>query len=145
MEAIKHIEATASKNCTPETRVIKAMLCEDQKNARGKTEAVRQGDIYITRLNKMPEGVKPYKNSEGGDNQLAPGTSQGSRHVLAENETAKLYSLPNPTALDGPIIDAPNGCRVNHPEHGDIDFQMGGIFKVTYQRAHAEELKRVKD
>jgi hypothetical protein len=76
--------------------------------------------------------------------QLAPGTSQGSRHCLESLEGITVFRLADQTPLDGPILEAPSGLRVNHPEHGDVTLRPG-VYAVVYQRAFAEELRRVED
>lgn len=48
------------------------------------------------------------------------------------------------TLLEGPIIEAPAGCVIAHPEHGDHIYPPG-VFQVTFQRAYATELRRIAD
>jgi hypothetical protein len=55
-----------------------------------------------------------------------------------------MYRVSNPGPLDGPIIDAPDGCAIDHPEHGDAVLPAG-VYAITYQRAYAQELRRVQD
>ena len=49
----------------------------------------RQGDIYITLHERVPEGAEPCSVAL----QLAPGTTKGSRHVLSHNRLS-MYTLP---------------------------------------------------
>lgn len=100
-----------------------------------------QGDIGIVRLEQLPEGCQAV---ESPSLQLAPGTTQGSRHCLESLAGLTVYALANPGPLEGPVIDAPHGMRVNHPEHGDVSFGPG-VYGVVYQRQYAEELRRVQD
>lgn len=100
-----------------------------------------QGDLGIVRLEKVPNGCTVIKNPSS---QLATGNTQGSRHCLESLDGLTLYQLPKAGPLDGPIVDAPNGMRVNHPEHGDVTFRPG-VYGVVYQRQYAEELRRVRD
>lgn len=104
-------------------------------------DAWAQGDIGIVRLDGVPEGCKKI---EAPSPQLAPGTTQGSRHCVESLDGLTLYSPADAGPLDGPVIDAPAGMRVNHPEHGDVSFR-GGVYGVVYQRQHAKELQRVQD
>lgn len=134
--AIDTITKSSERHKSEGVRVVKAMRTESQGDT---IDAIRQGDIYITRLDALPKGLKPAKN-----NQLAPGNTQGSRHVVRADVDVRVLERSG-DVLTGPVIDAPNGCYVEHPEHGDIDIQCGGVFSVTYQRAHAEELRRVED
>ena len=100
-----------------------------------------QGDVGIVCLAKLPDGCRrdPRPNA-----QLAPGQTQGSRHCLADLSSVDLYRLQDRTPLDGPIIEAPKGCTITHPEHGDVTFPPG-VYGVIYQRAYADELRRVQD
>ena len=100
----------------------------------------RQGDLYFAKLAKVPHDAQPWTFPHG---QLAPGTSQGSRHCV-DLTRVRLWVLARPTALDGPIIEAPEGVEIQHPEHGHHIYPPG-IYQVTYQRAYANELRRVQD
>ena len=140
MDAITEIDRSASQNKTAETRVVKFMKFEDEVDAEGCVEALRQGDIYVTRLRELPADLQKYEG-----NQLAPGNTQGSRHVLVSKADVKLHARKSANALQGPVIEAPTGFEIDHPEHGNLDITQGGIYAVTYQRAHAEELRRVAD
>ena len=100
----------------------------------------RQGDLYFAKLAQIPLGSRPWPFPHG---QLAPGNTQGSRHCV-DITHVHLWLLPDPTALDGPIIDAPNGVEITHPEHGNHVYPPG-IYQVTFQRAYADELRRVID
>ena len=139
-EAIKKVTDTSSANKDESVRTVKAMMTESECEGLGKpVDAIRQGDIYITRLDELPGGLKPAKT-----NQLAPGNTQGSRHVVRADAGVVVYERQG-DALTGPVISAPEGCHIEHPEHGDIAIKCGGVYGVTYQRAHAEELRRVAD
>jgi hypothetical protein len=100
-----------------------------------------QGDIGLLMLPGVPPGAKRIDRPSA---QLAPGTTQGSRHTLATLGGIALYTPADPTPLDGPLIEAPAGCRVEHPEHGDVELPPG-VYAVVYQRAFADELRRVVD
>lgn len=130
--ALKQIGAHAEKIKNDEHQQVGEM-------SPGDTWA--QGDVGIVRLEKIPDGCKPMENPSS---QLSPGTTQGSRHCLESLEGLRLFVLADPTPLDGPVIDAPQGMRVNHPEHGDVSFGPG-VYGVIYQRQYAEELRRVQD
>lgn len=100
----------------------------------------QQGDLYFARLDSVPRDVVPWPFDHG---QLAPGSTQGSRHTV-DTQRVRLWLLAHPTPLDGPIIEAPKGVEVCHPEHGHHVYPPG-VYKVTYQRAYATELRRVVD
>lgn len=100
-----------------------------------------QGDIRITRLPSVPTDCVKVKNPQA---QLAIGNTQGSRHCLRAMDGVTMYVLPDATVLDGPVIDATEGCAVDHPEHGNVILPPG-VYAITYQRAYAQELRRTQD
>ena len=118
-----------------------AQLCDaDTKYVRAISsgQAVRQGDVYLERIESAPEGW-----AETSERQLAPGTSQGSRHV-AEGQVRVLVGH-DPGPLQGPVIVARARWTLRHPEHADVSMPAG-TYRVTYQRDHAaEELRRIAD
>lgn len=108
---------------------------------------VRQGDLYIYALPGIPEkGVKPIS----AEMQLAPGTTQGSRHCLNSLNGVKMYrqvnadNTPIENPLQGPIMDLAEPCTVTHPEHAHIQLPPGA-YVVTYQRDLSKESARVLD
>lgn len=104
------------------------------------TICAQQGDLYFAPLAAVPANACPWPFAHG---QLAPGNTQGSRHTV-DLRHVRLWTLTHPTALDGPIIEAPDGVEVAHPEHGHLLFPPG-VYKVTFQRAYATELRRIAD
>lgn len=101
----------------------------------------RQGDIYITLLDGVPEGCQRVEQPQ---RQLAPGHTRGSRHVLDSLKGVALYQRANADALDGPVIRCDVERTVTHPGHGDVTLPPG-VYGITYQRAYAEELRRQMD
>ncbi len=104
-------------------------------------DELRQGDLYVTCIESLPDDVV---KSQSPTLQLAPGTNQGSRHCLRSLEGVTIYNLAEPGPLDGPILVARKAFWVDHPEHGNRRLPKG-TYAVTYQRAFAEELRRVQD
>lgn len=101
----------------------------------------RQGDVYITYLSAVPNDLVAVAKPE---RQLAPGNTQGSRHILDSLDGVKMFVKPNPTELDGPVLELTKERVVTHPEHGDVSLPCG-VYATTYQRTFADELRRVKD
>jgi hypothetical protein len=121
-----------------------------------KGDVVRQGDLYLVALPELP--VSRTKTCE---RQLAPGSTQGSRHVL-EGECEVFSVNPNDVLpliaaalapaktelyaeLVGPVFRTLGETTVTHPEHGDRVLPAGECFAVIYQRQHAEEVRRTQD
>ena len=100
----------------------------------------QQGDIYLSKapISSVAKGARAQSG------QLAPGTTQGSRHCV---DPAKVrISTPDALAspLQGPTLYAKESFTITHPEHGHITLPPG-CYRVTYQRAYADEMRRVMD
>jgi len=101
----------------------------------------RQGDLYITKLAAVPSGAIPVKRPS---HQLAPGNTKGSRHCLDSLDGVTVYAMPDADALTGPVLHLARERTIPHPEHGTV-ICPPGTYGITYQRAYAEELRRVQD
>jgi hypothetical protein len=102
---------------------------------------VRQGDIYITLLEKRPSGLKLQEHPEA---KLTPGNTLGSQHVLDSLVGVKQYVRENASPIQGPILELTEERTVTHPQHGHWILNPG-LYEVTYQKAYADELKRRQD
>lgn len=105
-------------------------------------DSFRQGDIYLTLLPGVPANAVPAKAVE----QLAPGTTQGSRHCLDSLKGVKMFTIAGAGELDGPVVLITEPRTITHPEHGDVRLPAG-CYGVRYQRnldAH-ERVQRVLD
>ena len=132
-KALKAIQESAEK--------IKSDAPQRFPEAASVGDVFRQGDVYIELLASIPSAAKLDPKP---DAQLAPGTTQGSRHVLDALDGVTMYRLKSPTVLDGPILDVACERTITHPEHGDLTLPPG-VYGVTYQRAYADELRRQFD
>jgi len=111
-------------------------------------DVVRQGDLYLVCLeSRAGEQETMFR-------QLAPGTTQGSRHVAVGKCTVRTgcihatvakHHAGVPEELVGPSIECLGDVTVTHPEHGDKVLPAGTNWAVVYQRAYAEEIRRVQD
>jgi hypothetical protein len=112
-----------------------------------------QGDLYITRLDREIPGGKPTSR------KLAPGDTQGSRHVAAgdcdvlsvsESEAVAALNRLVPdtrgeTLFIGPMILARGPVTLEHPEHAWQTLPGDSVYLVTYQRTWAQEIRRTLD
>lgn len=107
----------------------------------------RQGDLRIRRLpdDYVEKNAKVLQLVENPDTQLAPGTTRGSRHCIRTLDNVKVYRRKDATALDGPILLLGKPNDIVHPEHGDCENIPAGVIGIAYQRAYADELRRVQD
>jgi hypothetical protein len=93
-------------------------------------DSVRQGDVYITLLAGVPTG---YKRQTKWDLQLAPGSTQGSRHILDASKGVTCYRHPEATEFDGPVLVLRTTRELTHPEHGNWVLPPG-TYGISYQR-----------
>lgn len=163
--------ATKTKNAVPAVTAVEAYnIVSQDVNARkddkvrhiatiARGDKFRQGDINILVLGsslKDAENVKApkkvvfsAKTKEVWSNkvaQLAPGDTQGSRHIIATDnvKAVTVFNLENANPLQGPIVHSSERFSITHPEHGHFDLPPGSYF-ISYQRAHADELRRIRD
>jgi hypothetical protein len=106
-------------------------------------DGFRQGDIYLTLLKSVPAKAKLVKKPSL---QLAPGTTQGSRHILASDDGLTVYAFSDANEFQGPILKLAKECELTHPEHGNFILPPG-IYSVTYQRTQdaLDRARRVED
>lgn len=98
----------------------------------------RQGDLYITLIEKVPETAQKAQVRL----QLADGNTQGSRHCLDSKVGVKMFTLANPEMLDGPILKTSTERTIEHPEHGNVVLPPA-CYRITYQRdLDAEDRQR---
>ncbi|NJN23046.1 MAG: hypothetical protein HC812_20055 [Leptolyngbya sp. RL_3_1] len=102
-----------------------------------------QGDVNFLILANIPPQAKPSAPVR----QLAPGTTRGSRHCIAEADMAGIdfFAYPDPQPLEGPVLRLDRQARIEHPEHGDHVYPAGTIVAVGYQRRYADEVRRIQD
>jgi hypothetical protein len=134
VRAYEQIKDSAAGRVKPAPKVIDRME---------PGEAVRQGDLYLIRLAKLPKGLA---RMEDPSPQLVPGRTRGSRHVITPDTfpACVLYAPARPTEFDGPVIDAVAAFEVSHPEHGHF-ILPAGVYAVRYQRRYGPTTRRVRD
>lgn len=106
----------------------------------------RQGDIYIRRIAEPSDGWVETENR-----QLAPGSTQGSRHTVSDSvrvlvaptTAMKRRQTDRGLAFEGPQLVSEDRFTVSHPEHADISLP-GGCYEVLYQ-SDFQSQQRAKD
>lgn len=107
-------------------------------------EFIRQGDVYLERIEKRD--MESYKTVTQ-DRQLAPGTTKGSRHIVAASSNVTIYTTENVHSfLMGPQIEAKDRFVLEHPEHAHFSLPAG-TYQARYQQEWTEkdEVRRVRD
>lgn len=142
-KAFVQVQHDAEKIKNDETATVGTMSLGD---------VVRQGDLYLIAIPCLPATRKQHDGR-----QLAPGTTQGSRHVALTGEifdcsveevillirSALPEALVHP-ALIGPCVLGAVAIELDHPEHGNRILPPGA-YAVVYQRQFTEEARRVLD
>jgi hypothetical protein len=107
--------------------------------AMSQGDAYAQGDVLIVYVaDELPSN---WKEDIRQLKQLAPGTSQGSRHIAEGPVT--IYENRTRDELIGPRLFATGEWTLTHPEHGDRTFGPGA-YEVRYQRRISEEGRRLR-
>lgn len=132
--AVERVSTEATRRAKPDAVLHATMNVGDYH---------RQGDVYIQCIAAPPRnGLKEI----GLRVQVAPGSTQGSRHCIsgATIRHLRMYEKSGATPLDGPVLECFKPITIEHPEHGHVTIPAGW-YAIAYQRQHAEELRRVLD
>ena len=144
-KALVSVQASAEAIRNDETAVLETMSLGD---------VVRQGDLYVVAVKAIPRGARPTT-----ERQLVPGSTQGSRHTLqgkcsvfTTKPEAAMVAIREAVGrnlelfpqLLGPMFRCPQPVELAHPEHGNR-ILPAGCYATVYQRAFAEEIRRVQD
>lgn len=97
-----------------------------------KTQMIRQGDVLVRRVKRIPSDVKAVPR-ESGEVVLAHGEATGHRHAIVERQ-AEMWSGGGGTWLS--VGDG--GATLKHEEHAPIPLDPGK-YQVVRQREHSDE------
>jgi hypothetical protein len=102
---------------------------------------VRQGDIMLVPVDKLPKGLTEVPR-ENGRIVLAEGEATGHAHVLEGEATFLAADLEE---LEGRFLAVEEDSKLVHDEHGPIGIAPGN-YEVRRQREYAPEApRRVSD
>ena len=102
----------------------------------------RQGDIYLTLIDKPQETLRPIDKFNG---QLAEGNNRGSRHIV-NPQHVEAYQPIGRDIQDGPILRIKQDTTLDHPDHGTVNFEKDTWVSVSYQvNVFADQRSRSKD
>jgi len=132
---IEQVQKTANKVAKRETQRF--------SEAASPGDTARQGDVYITALESVPRDCELQTD---WNLQIAPGNTQGSRHILDSAGGVNCYSLKDATEFDGPVLEISQERTLTHPEHGNWILPCG-VYAISYQRTEdaLERQRRVED
>lgn len=101
---------------------------------------VRQGDVLLERVAKLPETAK--KQKVNGSVILAYGEATGHHHAIHKG-SVRVYKEPDTQVTYIEIAEAM--AALEHQEHATIMLEPG-VYKVGLQREyHPKEIRRVAD
>jgi hypothetical protein len=103
-------------------------------------KGIRQGDLYIIRINDvgptkikgLEEAVNPANCTSLGGDQLAMGTTMGSRHTIREGQASFWTDPRNANPVFGGCVKSAGRWDLEHPEHDDWNMPEG-TYGVFYQ------------
>lgn len=96
----------------------------------------RQGDVFVTRITKLPANLKP-KARENGDIVLAHGEVTGHHHGITDDHVQGWVDDAGVTYLD--VKEAM--AALHHQEHSTIPIEPG-FYRVVRQREYSPEAIR---
>jgi len=123
------------------------------------TKQAMQGDVFIERISKLPDGVTAIKKEQGRV-VLAHGEVTGHAHAISAKHVRQFRAAENTPTLDGMGVKLRAGgglpsetflvvedkpCSLLHEEHDPIQIAPG-IYRVTRQREFVDgEIRNVAD
>lgn len=95
-----------------------------------------QGDIGLLMLESLPSDWQQIEWPKEGDMQLAPGTTQGSRHTIPRRfkNAVLLYRITDGDQLSDLGLLARALFDLEHPEHADHVGYPAGVYRVRHQQ-----------
>lgn len=140
--------ATKQQRKTKSAPVTENIINDETVVFTDPSVVVEQGDLYFVAIAGLPKSAKPRANR-----QLADGATQGSRHICTignvfdanVSELIKMIRTATGKTIEeqyiGPVFQSVGGrAYIEHPEHGDHDFQCDVTRVTVFQRSlDAEE------
>lgn len=107
-------------------------------------DTIRQGDLYLTIVGKVPSGYAKINAPNAANKQLVPGSTQGAKHCLDSLVGVTLYRPKKWSAesLEGPCLVLAKERKVLHPTHGAVTIPAGFTVLCRYQREFDSEQRR---
>lgn len=113
------------------------------------TNCAAQGDLYIRRIDKLPEGVKRIDAEKG--QYVVAHSETGHNHVIAERPNVALYASDDPMVSYLEVVEATDAAETllehlrSFDTHETIKLPVG-TFEIRRQREYTPEgWRRVED
>jgi len=116
----------------------------DFNDAHTPGDMIRQGDLYITKIESVPTGYTRVEKPTEADRQLVPGNTEGAKHCLSSLDGVTLHRSKNhgqENNLDGPCVEVTKPVDIMHPTHGHVGLTEG-TYSIGYQREYDRELEQ---
>lgn len=108
-----------------------------------------QGDLFIRRIDKLPDGAKPVAAERGAF--IVAHSETGHNHIIKERPNVKLYTTGDPLVSYLEVIEATEQTEAllehlrGHDTHETIAIPPG-IFELRRQREYVPDgWRRVED
>lgn len=104
---------------------------------------VRQGDVLVEAVDKIPAAAKAVK-PDNGRTILAYGEVTGHAHALP-GSVAKLFRVADESSITGTYLSVIKPTALKHEEHAPIEIPVGK-YRVVIQREYSPEaIRQVAD
>ena len=90
-------------------------------------ESVRQGDVLVTRVGRLPRGMRRLPEAVPGRHVLALGEATGHHHSVAVADAELLE-----TEAHEVFVRVMRATPLEHQEHGPLALESG-VYRVTRQ------------
>lgn len=109
------------------------------KTRKSKSGQIRQGDVLLVPIKKLPEGLKRVE----GKVILAKGEVTGHAHVVGEPEAAEAWRGGADDDADlAHYVVAKKNTKVTHEEHAAVALKKGVVYESPVQVDYSEERTR---
>jgi hypothetical protein len=102
----------------------------NERNVKWKNLIVRQGDLLLKKVEKLPKRAKTVKSDV-----VLRGEATGHAHRIMNGELFRFWSQ---TSGDQLFVKADKGTTLVHEEHASIDLAPG-VYEVIRQREYDPE------
>lgn len=133
---------TAPELVTPALFLVDACFLRGYSVRMTKTNTVRQGDVLLVQIQRIPKGTSRI-TAKNGRLILAEGEATGHHHSIIERDDVALLEIPSQNELF--LLVKEGDALLEHQEHHAIAVHQGA-YRVVRQREYTPaEIRRVAD
>ena len=119
------------------------------KHFSKEVQAVRQGEVYFVRINKLPKDITPITPTEG--KYIVAHSETGHHHVIEATPNVQFFSSNDPLVSYLQVVEAADATEVllkhlrSFNTHDSIKFDAGIYCAVTGRESAPEGWRKVQD